>query len=213
MNSEQDQGKEKQDKLLRDVTAIFMTYGIKSMTMDDIARQLHISKKTLYQYVKDKNDLVSKCLGQEICGEECEMSTIAGKNLNAIDENLEISKYVIGKIQQVHPSIFFELERYYPEAWNLLQESRNGFTGEMIYNNIKKGMEEGLFREDIHVEIATRLWLSRLNAIFQPQLFPIHEFELSEVYNQMFVHQIRGLASEKGLKYLEERIEPKLKKE
>lgn len=199
--------------MLRDVTAIFMTYGIKSMTMDDIARQLHISKKTLYQYVKDKSDLVLKCMDLEICGEECEISTIIDKNLNAIDENLEISKYVIEKIQQVHPSIFFELERYYPEAWNMMQESRNGHTGQVIFNNIQKGVKEGLFRDDIHIEIATRLWLSRLNAIFQPQLFPIHEFQLSEVYAQMFVHQIRGLASEKGLKYLEERIEPKLKKD
>jgi hypothetical protein len=92
-----------------------------------------------------------------------------------------------------------------------LQESRQGKTGEVIYNNIDKGIREGYFRADIHVEIATRLWLLRLNAIFQPQLFPIHEFELAEVYRQMFMHQIRGLATKKGLKYLDDRIEPKLK--
>ena len=202
--------KAKDEKLLSDVTALFMTYGIKGMTMDDIAGQLHISKKTLYRHVSDKGDLVLSCVRMECGREEEEIRKIVAKNLNAIDENIEISQFVLAQIQQVHPSVFLELEKFYPEAWMQLQDSRQGFTGEVIYNNITNGIREGLFRDDIHVEIATRLWISRINAIFEPKLFPIREFDLSEVYRQMFNQQIRGLSTPKGLEYIEKRIEPKL---
>ncbi len=211
VNAINDIEQEKKTKLLRDVVSIFMTYGIKSVTMDDVAKQLHISKKTLYQYVSDKNDLVLQCVQLECRHEECEIGKILAQNLNAIDENIAISRFVLGQIRDVHPSIFYDFEKYHPEALAMLNESRQGFTVNVIYNNITKGINEGYFRNDIHVEIATRLWLSRINAIFQPVLFPMKEFTLSEVYQQMFVQQIRGLATEKGLKYFENRIEPNLK--
>jgi len=200
----------KDQKLLSEVTTLFMTYGIKGLTMDDIAGQLHISKKTLYRYVSDKADLVVSCVRMECNREEEQIRKIVAKDLNAIDENIEISQFVLTQIQQVHPSVFLELEKFYPDAWSQLQDSRKGFTGEVIYNNITKGIREGYFRDDVHVEIATRLWISRINAIFEPKLFPIREFDLSEVYRQMFIHQIRGLSTAKGLEYIEKRIEPKL---
>lgn len=201
----------KKEKLLKDVTGIFMTYGIKSMTMDDIARQLRVSKKTLYQHFSDKSDLVLQCMHFECGFEELAIKEIIERGLNAIDENIEISRFVLAQIQQVHPSIFYDLEKYHPEAFAMMQDSRQGFTGEVIHNNIVKGIAEGYFRDDIHIEIATHLWISRINAIFNPAFFPLSEFDLGEVYQQMFTQQIRGLASEKGLRYLEERIEPKLK--
>lgn len=198
------------EKLLRDVTQLFMAYGVKRMTMDEVAGQLHISKKTLYRHVKDKADLVLQCVRLECGYEEGQIRAITEKGLNAVDENIEISRFVLGQIEQVHPAVFSELESYYPEAWHELQESRQGFTGEVIFKNISKGIEEGYFRADTHVEIAVRLWIARINAIFDPRLFPMREFAMSEIYRQMFNQQIRGIATEKGLKYFEERIQPKL---
>lgn len=209
MNTEEPIDPDK-EKLLRDVTQLFMTYGVKRMTMDEIAGQLHISKKTLYRHVKDKADLVLQCVRLECASEEREIRAITEKNLNAVDENIEISRFVLGQIEQVHPTVFTELESFYPEAWKELQESRQGFTGEVVFKNISKGIEEGYFREDTHVEIAVRLWIARTNAIFDPRLFPMREFAMSEIYRQMFNQQIRGMATEKGLKYFEERIQPKL---
>jgi len=206
-----DKEESKKEKLLKDITGIFMTYGIKSMTMDDIARHLHISKKTLYHHFTDKSALVLQCMEYECSFEESSIKKIIAQGLNAIDENIEISRFVLGQIQQVHPSIFYDLEKYHPGAFALMMDSRQGFTGGMIHSNIVKGIEEGYFRDDIHVEIATHLWISRINAIFNPAFFPLNEFDLGEVYQQMFTQQIRGLSSEKGLRYLEERIEPKLK--
>jgi hypothetical protein len=180
-----------------------MTYGIKSVTMDDVARHLRMSKKTLYQYVQDKKDLVIKCLSFDCVMHESGIEAITSKNFNAIDENIEISKFVLSQLRQVHPSIFYDLQKYYPQGWAMLQDSREGQTAKVLHNNIQKGIKEGYFREDLNVEIQTRLWITRMNVIFDPRLFPMQEFKITEVYEQMFMHQIRGMASKKGLKYLE----------
>ncbi len=202
---------EREVEIVLQARELFMTYGIKSMTMDEIARRLHISKKTLYQYVSDKDDLVMRCIQAECEKEEEAIRSITHQGLNAIDENIAISHFVLKQIQQVHPSIFFDLERYHPAALMLLQHGKQDFTAEVIRNNLLKGIEEGLFRKEIDVEIHTSLWISRINVIFDTRYFPMQSFSLSEVYGQMFEHQICGLASEKGRRYYEDRIKDKLK--
>ncbi len=203
---------QKLNRIVSDSLKVFMTYGIKSITMDDIARHLGMSKKTLYQHISDKNDLVLRCVEFDCCEDELELQKIVSKNLNAVEENIAISKYILNQIRSVHPSIFYELEKYFPDAWKKLHLTRQDFAGLLISKNLHKGIEEGYFHEDIHVEIMTRLWVARMNVIFDPKLFPIQEFDLAEVYEQMFVHQIRGLATKKGLKYLDKHYKPNTKK-
>jgi AcrR family transcriptional regulator len=193
------------DTIIPEIIRLFMTYGIKSITMDDVARHLRISKKTLYQYVQDKNDLVMKCMVFDSNTHQCGIEEIISKSHNAIDENIEISKFVMAQLKGIHPSIFYDLQKYYPKAWEMLHESREGHTAEVLHANIEKGIAEGYFRDDLNVEIQTRLWITRMNVIFDPKLFPMQEFKITEVFEQMFLHQMRGMASEKGLKYLETR--------
>lgn len=203
MSEEQKEAHAKFVALIPQIVSIFMTYGIKSVTMDDIARHLRLSKKTLYQYVTDKNDLVEKCISYDCDANECGIRNVVGRNLNAIQENIEISKMVMAQLKGVHPSIFYDLEKYYPTAWRLLQTTRQEMAFDVIRTNIQKGISEGLFRPDLHVEIITRLWVTRMNVIFDPKLFPMQEFPITEVYAQLFTHQIRGIASEEGLDYFE----------
>ncbi len=190
-------------EMIPQLISVFMTYGIKSMTMDDIARQLRVSKKTLYQYVSDKRELVMRCMEYDCAENETGIREIVSRKLNAVEENFEISKHVLKQLREIHPSIFYDLEKYYPEAWAMLHETKESLTAEVIRANLKKGIKEGFFRKDIDVEIHTRLWITRMNVIFDPQLFPIQEFSIPEVYEQMFIHQIRGIANEKGVKYFE----------
>lgn len=201
--SEENTVKGKLEALIPQVISIFMTYGIKSVTMDDIARHLRMSKKTLYQFVTDKHDLVEKCMMHDCSLHDTGIRRITSENYNAIDENIEISKFIMQQLKGIHPSIFYDMEKYYPRAWALMQDTREGLAAEVIRANIIKGMSEGYFRPDIHVEIMTRLWIARMNVIFDPKHFPMQEFNIAEVYAQMFTHQIRGLATEKGLKYFE----------
>jgi len=101
----------KEHKLLEGARKIFMQYGIKSVSMDDMAKHLGMSKKTLYVYVKDKEDLVSKTLFHHCSIEDSQISSICGRGLNAIDEQFEIMYWVVGMLSNVHPSILFDLQK------------------------------------------------------------------------------------------------------
>jgi AcrR family transcriptional regulator len=194
---------DKEKQIIADAIKVFMTYGIKSVTMDDIARNMRMSKKTLYQYVSDKNDLVTKCLQHDCDLSEHRINEIVQHNLNAIEENFEISKLIVDDLKSIHPSIFYDLEKYYPEAWQKMHELRHEFTAEVMHKNMEKGMKEGLYRDDLNISVMTRLWVSRLNMIFNPDFFTLNEFNLAELYRQMFIHHVRGIASVEGLKYIE----------
>ncbi|MGB6037580.1 MAG: TetR/AcrR family transcriptional regulator [Cryomorphaceae bacterium] len=195
--------KEKELKIIADAIKVFMTYGIKSVTMDDIARHMRMSKKTLYQYVSDKNDLVKRCLDHDCQITETTVNEILTKGLNAIEENFEISKHIVEDLKNIHPSIFYDLEKYYLEAWNTMHELRHEFVGAVMEKNMERGIKEGLYREDLNVKIMTQLWVARLNIIFDPNIFDLNEFSLADVYRQMFIHHVRGIASDKGVKYIE----------
>lgn len=195
--------KEKELKIIADAIKVFMTYGIKSVTMDDIARHMRMSKKTLYQYVSDKNDLVKRCLDHDCQITEKTVNEILTKGLNAIEENFEISKHIVEDLKNIHPSIFYDLEKYYPEAWNTMHELRHEFVGAVMQKNMERGIKKGLYRDDLNVKIMTQLWVARLNIIFDPNIFDLNEFSLADVYRQMFIHHVRGIASTEGLKFIE----------
>lgn len=194
---------EKEQKLYMDAGKVFMRYGIRSVTMDDIARHLRVSKKTLYLYVKDKSDLVQKFLALDCNVTESEIKGILAQKMNAIDENFAISSFIIKELKDIHPSIFYDLEKYYPEGLATMNEMRHEYVAEVVASNIERGILEGLYRKDLRVQIVTSLWVIRLNILFESNNTLLQEFSLTEVYEEMFIHHIRGIASEKGLKYFE----------
>lgn len=193
----------KEDQLIKDATDVFLTYGIKSVTMDDVAKHLRVSKKTIYQFVKDKEDLVNRCVRRDCDFIEEKVLAIQSQNLKAIDENFAISTVIIEELKNIHPSIFYDLEKYYPQAMAMLVEMRHDYIGGVMRQNLNKGIAEGVYRPELNVEIMTQLWVLRLNVIFNPTLFPMDEFHPKDVYFEMFIHHIRGIANSKGLKELE----------
>ncbi|MFT6997440.1 MAG: AcrR family transcriptional regulator [Cryomorphaceae bacterium] len=194
---------DKEQKIIADAIKVFMTYGIKSVTMDDIAKHMRMSKKTLYQYVSDKNDLVTRCLKYDCEITEDTVKEILSKGLNAIEENFEISKHIVEDLKKIHPSIFYDLEKYYPDAWRMMHNLRHEFVGVVMKHNMERGIKEGLYRKDLNVELMTQLWVARLNIIFDPAIFSLNEHNLADVYRQMFIHHVRGIASDEGVKYIE----------
>ena len=129
---------------------LFVKYGIKSMTMDDIAREMGVSKKTLYQFVENKKDLVKKVMSLHIHNQQdciCEMHSAEG---NAIDKLMEIGAFVNQHMRSLHPSVIFDLKKYHPEAWGYLNKHKEEFIYTTIKSNLEEGMSEGLYREDFH---------------------------------------------------------------
>lgn len=193
-------------ELLDKTTQLFMRFGIKSMTMDDIARQLGVSKKTLYLYVSDKNDLVKKVI-ERIVNYEKEMANRFCENFpNAIDMLFELTKAVAQKFSQIHPSIHYDLEKYHPEAWSVMEKFRTEFIVGCIEDNIKLGIDQGLFRENVDPYVISKLYAAKMDMCTDPSLFPQDKYSFPQIYLELMRYHIRGVASEKGLHYLAEKV-------
>lgn len=183
-----------------------MRYGLRSVTMDDIAREIKVSKKTLYKYVKDKNDLLQKVMEGYCELERVVVNDIQSKEGNAIDELIEIGKHCCGRLKMMHPSIHYDMEKYYPEVWNQLEEHKTSFISACIQSNLEKGISEGLYRDNLNVKIMTKLYLSKIDLVFDGNVFPATEFNFVDVYMELTRYHIKGIASEKGVKYLKEEV-------
>ena len=197
---------EKKLEILHKTAQVYMRYGIRSVTMDDLARELSISKKTLYQHFPDKDSLVQEIMRLKITMDQ-EISDAARQHApNAIDEMFEISQSVGVMIRHVHPSVFYDLQKYHPKAWEILEDHKWNFVYNQILSNIHRGMQEGLYRENMNPELIAQMHLAKTDMIFAGNLFPPNEFNLEEVFDELFRFQIRGMASEKGIEYLKKRM-------
>jgi AcrR family transcriptional regulator len=193
---------EKLNELLAKSSALFMTYGIKSLTMNDISSRLGISKKTLYNYVSDKNDLVYKCIDLHVIENECKMASVCQSAVNAIEELFAFSRFAGEQFSAIHPSIFFDLQKYHPEAWAHLNSFEEKTILEVTKKNLIRGKEEGLFRPDFNVDLIAQIYLAMVQNIFYNTPKLLVGLTLSDYYKNMFDYHIRGIASEDGMKLI-----------
>ncbi len=203
---------EKFQKILHSAGDVFMRYGIRSVTMDDIARELKISKKTLYKYVKDKQDLVVRVMSEYCTQDEKACSSIIAQAQNAIDEIIRVSEFVGQQISQIHSSIHYDLEKYYPRSWDVFYNYKNNYILNCVKANLKRGIEEGLYRNNMDMEIVARLYVEKVDLVFDAAVFPPRQFGFSDVYMELIRYHIRGIASEKGLAYLSKIVNQGLNK-
>ena len=193
-------------ELFEKVTHLFMQYGIKSMTMDEVARQLGISKKTLYHYVDNKKDLVKKMMELHISCEQCNLEETFKKCDNAIDEIMEMTKEVGSQMKEMHPSILFDMRKYHPEAFQILVNHKDKFVRKSIHNNLENGVREGFYRTNLNTEIVTELYLSMMSSIMNPENTPVKNINTHDMHQEMMRYHIRGIASSKGREYLKQKF-------
>ena len=193
-------------QLFEKVIHLFMRYGIKSMTMDEVARQLGISQKTLYQSVDNKKDLVKKMMEFHIDCEQCSMEETVSKCDNAIDEIMVMTKEVSNQMKQMHPSVLFDLRKYHPEAFQILVRHKDEFVRKSIHANLENGIKEGFYRTNMNATIVTELYLSMMSAIMNPENTPAKDINAHEIHGEMMRYHIGGIASSKGREYLTQKF-------
>lgn len=199
----------KEIELITETLELFMKYGIKSLTMDDISRHLGISKKTLYNYVSDKKELVKKTVELAINGEQCVLHALIGGQLNAIDELLEISENVSQRLQSIQPSVLFDLQKYYPESWKMMENHKECFIHDMVKENIYKGQKEGLYRDNVNAEIISSIYVTMIDKIFDSNMFPTNKYTFESIHREIVRYHLRGITNKKGRDYLVEKLNNK----
>jgi len=184
---------------------VFLKYGIRSVSMDDICRELGMSKKTLYQYFGNKSDLVNRILQQSFEDFEAHINAIRLQEHNAIDDLLEMSRVIDEHMKEDNLSISFDLHKYYPEIHHEYLQKRRDFASGYLRENIEKGIKDGYYRSDLNVELIARLYMQKIEDLHDPNYYKIDEKSFVEVFHVMFENHIRGIANEKGIRYYEER--------
>jgi AcrR family transcriptional regulator len=187
-------------KILKGAESLFMKYGVRSISMDDIARHLSVSKKTLYQHFADKEDIVTMTCQVHIEEMSREFNDIQKSAKNAIDELAKISVCLRVSSEEMNPSLLFDLQKYHPRAWSVWLNHKNNFIRETVIRNLRQGIEEGYFRPEIDKEVIATVRLEMVQLPFDDQLFPPSRFKLTEVQMQIFDHFVYGITTEKGRK-------------
>jgi len=189
--------------VLERVRELFFKYGVRSVSMDDICRDLGISKKKLYQLFSSKNELVEKLLELERQNFEIIFDTYNFEGVNAIDILLTVSKEVGERFRDVSPSMTFDLKKYYPDIYHQHIEERIDFIFKKIQINLEKGVNQGVYRDDLSIELVARLYIRRLIDLHNPEFFPADKFSFQTLFEAMFDNFIRGIANSKGIEYYE----------
>jgi hypothetical protein len=180
--------------------------------MDDISRELGISKKTLYQHFKNKNDLIYKVTQFELKNECVELDKLCDIHSNAYDQLLIISKYIVRKLHNLNSSLTYGMYKYYPQIWEKLNNQRKEYLLALIKQNFQTGMKQGIYRSNLNSDSIT---------IFYTFLFDIKGFEIykeglnsdfDKMFNSLFMYHIWGIANNNGIEYLDKQFKNKRRK-
>ena len=185
-----------------------MKYGVRSISMDDIARHLSVSKKTLYQHFADKDELVLMVSQHHLAHEKLRYESITTSSANAIEELHQISYCLRRDMEEMNPTLLFDIEKFYPRAFDIYKDFRNKFVMQSIVKNLKQGMAEGYFRPELNPEIIASLRLNNVEVAFDDRVFPKEKYNFLHVQLQVFEFFVYGICTEKGrklyLKYKEQ---------
>jgi len=189
--------------ILKKVTALYLSYGIHSVTMDDVARELGISKKTLYKFVKDKEELVEKVMNYLSRSRAELFISKASSKMNAIEEIFFVNRIVHRIIKDSNIVMDHDLQKYYPRIFEKEFRKRQERMYKSMLNNLKKGKQEGLYRAELNEEIIAKTYLHRMSNVQAEKVVSVKEFTSQAFIDELYLYHIRGVASKKGLEFLE----------
>ena len=190
------------NKILLGSESLFLKYGFKSITMDDIARELGISKKTLYQFFDDKNSLVDQTVIRHIIQEECVCNELLNKVDNPIDYMLQITDSFGDIKKQINQSILFDLKKYFKGTWDKLNDFRIDFVYKQVLQNLEKGKEQGYYSGDLNEKLISRFYIHLVDFMMNPDNYHDENLDFKTVHKEMMKYHLRAICTEKGLKYL-----------
>ncbi|MBC7886799.1 MAG: TetR/AcrR family transcriptional regulator [Ferruginibacter sp.] len=189
---------------------LFMQYGLRSVSMDDIAGGLGMSKKTIYQHYADKDELIVAVINEELQHNQTLCEQDRKISHNAIHEIFLALDMVVELFSTMNPSLIFDMQKYHPNAFLRFQRHKNDFLYNTIRDNLERGIKAGLYREDINLDIMAKYRVESMMLTFNPDFHTRLKYTLVQIEEELIIHFLYGLASPKGykliIKYHQERI-------
>ncbi|TAJ66660.1 MAG: TetR/AcrR family transcriptional regulator [Chitinophagaceae bacterium] len=202
---------EPRERIANKAHELFMRYGIRSVSMDEVASQLGMSKKTIYQFYADKDSLVADVIDIELDANQYECTRHKAKSENAIHEVFMAVDMLQEVLTKMNPNVLFDLEKYHPAAFKKHNEFKNKFLYTIIKENMEWGKRDGLYREEVNTEIMARFRLAATYLVFNPEMFPVGKNSLPTVVTEITDNFLYGLATAKGQKLIQKYKQQRLK--
>ena len=196
----------KKEKIVNGALELYMRMGVKSVNMDEVATNLGISKKTLYVYFDNKQDLVNHCFQKHYDLVSEMINTSAAQFENAIDELFAIDESCSIIMKQINPYLLGELKRYYPNTWALIEQLKQKVLFNIMKKNLNKGIKQEIYRKEIDVDVIAMLMINRIDTLINEEVFPLTQYDFRKLLTEIRIYHLRGIATIKGINYLEQKI-------
>ncbi|MGC1516568.1 MAG: TetR/AcrR family transcriptional regulator [Maribacter sp.] len=194
------------EKILEKATDMFLTLGFKSVTMDDLANEIGISKKTIYAHYENKTKLVEESTAHLFCSISKGIDGIRDLHKDPIEELYEIKKFVMLHLKDEKSSPQHQLQKYYPKVYGIMKDKQFELMEDCVVENIKKGITLGIYRENLNIDFVARIYFSGVTNIKDQKLFPISIFPIGTLMDEYLEYHLRGIVTPKGRKILNEII-------
>lgn len=202
------------ERILAEAEQLFWKYGVRSVTMEDIAKPLGISKKTIYQHFTDKEDILYQVIQEKVQSDITEINCMIIGTANPIEELMMVLEMMRKHQHEVSPNLVFDIKRHYPQAFALFRRHMDQHLMKSILENIQKGVSQRLYRSDINPAILARMRVEQIELAFNNDFFPTNQYSMLDVQRELIHHFVRGMLTDQGFiiynQYLnrEEHVQP-----
>ena len=194
------------ENILQKASALFIQHGFKSVTMDDLAEAMAISKKTLYTHFKNKNQLVQESTFY-VFNQACsEMEEIKNKAAHPIEELYSVKSAMLKYYHNERSSPLYQLQKYFPAIYAALKDEEYKQLLILVKSSLSLGVTTGLFRPNINIEFVSRLYINGIRGIREIDLFPLAQFDLKRLHEHYLEYHARAIVTPKGLAILNQFI-------
>lgn len=188
-------------KILEHSAKLFLKYGIKTITMDDIANDLGISKRTLYDNFESKESIIGQIVNFHIENEKKAFEEILNSSKNAIDMMIKLSYFIFHMYNKLHPSVMTDLKKSYSGIWKCIEGFHSESIREIIEINLLQGIKEHVYRPEIDPVVLSLLYVKQLQLFSDEENIHLEKKSKSEVIQQFFEYNMYGIMSAKGIEY------------
>lgn len=189
---------EARERIIQGARDQFYQLGIKSVTMDDIARSIGMSKKTIYTIFNDKEEIITSMMHTDLDNNQCIFENLSNQSKDSIQEIIHIMKHIAGMFSRINPNLFYDLQKYHPKSWKIFREFKEKCMVTMVEKNLKRGIREGLYRPNLEIKILAKLRIEEVEMGMNPGIFPPDKHNLSEVQVALLDHFLHGITTIKG---------------
>lgn len=186
------------ERIMETALRMFRMYGIKSVTMFDISKESGVSKKTVYEHFEDKEELVLEGMMFVLNSHKTHFHDFHQKSANAIEELISELEYMELMGKTINPVMLYEVQKYHPAIWQQIEVFKKDCVLPGIIENLKRGIEEGLYRTDLNLNIISRMRQLQMETVFDPVQYPVMQYDMHEVMEQLNKHFILGIATLEG---------------